>query len=301
MRHLSSQARRLPRRLRPTGDSGFGLSELLVVMVLAAVVGGVVVTVFTRSTDSIQRTDLRNRSNQELTVALEQMTKLLKSTYRSEKRDSSFVNYKSEFRSGNPEVLINGTQSGVETSFYANIGDPNGPALIHWYVDTDLRLIEEITPEDPRHDRTITHNTRPVQRRILLHNVVMPGVGQRPLFSWFGPTSSTRLNGEDPYLPLHHDLVRSIVAVQLNLTVRSPQRHGAAISAQTFTQITSDMQQLTSPPTWSTPPSDDSPISETICTTCGGLPVVRETEAPCVSCSSSGGGTTVTGPVAGLA
>lgn len=286
-------------RLRPAGDAGLGLSELLIAMVLVAVVGGSVVATFTRSTDSMQRTDLRNRSTQELTVALEQMTKLLKSTHHRSSTDTSFVDRSQKFRSGDPEVELIGTTSGVETAFYANIGHPNGPALVHWYVDTDLRLIEEITPHDPVRSRTMVHDTMPVQRRILLHNVVMPGVGQRPLFSWFGAESPHRLNHNDPYRPLTHKKMLSTVAVQINLTVRPPNHRGVAISVQGFTQVTNEMRQLTGPPNWPVPPSDDTPIEEDICTTCGGVPPVRTAPEP--GCSGCGGDSTITGPVAGLA
>lgn len=296
IRRLSLTA--VPRRTRPRGDAGISAPELLITMVVSLICLSLVVGFAITSTDAVHGTDLRTRSTQELTVALEHMTRMLRSTFRVQESDSPLLRDVDKIRTYGQTEKITPTHSGVETAFLSNIGSPNDPVLVHWFVDTDRNLVEELTHRDPGDTSWPDYNVSPIQRRVLLSNVVLPAVGQRAIFSWFGPRTSSVLNQNDPYLPLTRENVRQVVAVQINLSVRPATARAKITSMRAFTPLAEDIASLRVAPSWATPPSDDRDPPDGTCQNCGGMPLTRAYEE---SGGGGGGGSSVVGPVAGLA
>lgn len=302
-RDASSPANRHERRSALSllrGDRGIGLAELLVFMAVLAVLGTAVVRMVLVTGNGVMRVDARDRSTQALTVALDSMTKTLQSAY---KRAAAMqVMYSGPLRTGSPEVTTKGAASGIEMTFTAELGDPGGASLVHWYVDERNDLIEERIAPDPftDHKNTYRYETQPLFRKVLVSNVAIPRVGQRPIFSYYGPESTSRINNSnDPAMPLEDVDKERVMAAQISLTVRQPGPHGTPASMQNFIIMPAAVRDLITPMNWPTRPADTTPPPDDTCVDCGGLPELREPVNP--GGGSDGGVVTEpTGPPRGL-
>ncbi len=285
MRRRLAALRRAP---CPAGADGFTLVELLVAMILTGLVGALVLRGFLTTSDGLSRADYRNRTTRDLAVVLDHMTKVLQSAQRPYRDRSRWSG--DGYPSGNPPVIIPGNSSGVEATFTADLGDPRGPSLVHWFVDSQKQLMEETVAADPG-TASYHYSSQQPRRRALASNVVLPQGTERAIFSWFGPQSSALLNPGDPTARLSASGRAAAMAVEITLSVGEPARRNVA-TAVNFVVMPAALATLPEPPNWPTQPENPAPPPVGGCGTC----ITATSPGPSSSPTST---TTVTGPAPG--
>lgn len=290
---------RFRRILRATlpGERGFTLVELSVVILLTGLIGAAVVRSFVSTTQGLQKTDFRNRALSEVTVAMDHMTKVLQSARAGNANDSVLSAPTSPIRTGDPVQNSYAFNSGLQATFKADLGNPIGPSLVHWYVDQQLRLIEEITQPDYASAVATDYNTKVPTRRVLLTGVVVPASGRRPIFSWFGANSTAPLNNNpDPNVPMTREVRSVVMAVQLYLRASGSAPSSEAVAAENFVILPGAVEEL-GPAPWPTAPRSTLPPADpcSVCPTPAA--VVVATPAPAGPAPAP---PAPNGPVAGL-
>lgn len=272
------------------------LAELLVAMTLIGVLGGSLFQVYSVGLNTFGRTEATNQTTQKLSVALDYMTKVLQSGYR--RSGGSHVLAYQTIRTGDPEYETRGTQNGIEITFYSDLGVNDRPSLVHWYLDANNDLIEEITHADVTTATTEIpdFDTQPIKRRVLVSGLVAPKVGERALFAFFGSGSASRLNSDNTCKPLTFQQTTTVVAAQINLTAL-PTKNAFPVSMQNFVVLSEIESELLKSPNWSSQPSDTNPMATSDDSNpCGGMSTERTYMIP-----PGGGGTSMpNGPVAGM-
>lgn len=144
-------------RLRRPGDErGFTIVETMVAVVLLAIV----MAVLYRGMDSLQRATVGNEERlvnlEEARVVMATITKDIRAGAALQPGTAPFV-----------------AAAARELTMYANIGSTAGPSKIRMYVDTENRLIEEVTPPDPGSGPNYTYTAAPKVRAV--GSYVVPG------------------------------------------------------------------------------------------------------------------------------
>ncbi len=263
---------------RGRADAGFTLVEVSVAIVIFAVIGATVMNSFLSGSNAIVRSDARNRSTEQLTNTMNQLTKVFQSAYRLQDGGKVLPEEGVPFWAGSPAVQRTPTNSGVEATFYADLGNAQAPAIVHWYVDADLNLVQEVLRSDESPARPGWEYTKEaMERRVLASNVVLPSVGERPLFSWFSSASNVALNFTDPYKALTDSKGTDIAGVQISLMLKADNKADVKPAAENFVALPAVMFDLTEGPSWPSSPTNPAPLPEGTCDACGGL---HEPEPP---------------------
>ncbi len=264
-------SRLLHRRHRAT-DGGWGLADLVVTIGLLGLVAAAVAATTIRSYDTLLANTQRNGGTLKIGVAFDSLTNVVQSSTKLTDAGGVLLD-PIAMNTGSPTTSTTATSSGVEATFTARVRPGDEISLVHWYVDTNRKLIEEVSaPDTPG---GFTYAASVPTRRVIAEGVVLPAYGDRPLFSWFAPTSSTPINDPDPYVPLTRAQVAGVAGVLLSFTLEEPGPAAKRSTMQNFAMFSSAVHNLPNAPQWSSAPTSTRDEPKAGCPTCAGLPPLR--------------------------
>ncbi len=209
---------------RRRGDAGVTMIELLVVMMLLAVIGGLTTKMFTAAARSSTQASSRVRDATVDRVALDAMTKSLRTAIRIDGATPAFV-------SAGP----------YDVSFYADMhtalpdGTFTGPELVHYWVDwTKDVLYQDTTPAIGKGKDcpdTYCWPASGLRRRVLARNLldpqpVHPSTATSAIFTYGGvvdPAGAAATLSTDAGGNIAADTLDAIQGVEVSLSTRTSQ------------------------------------------------------------------------------
>jgi type II secretory pathway pseudopilin PulG len=259
----------LCRRIRNgrDGEAGFSMAELVIAMGLLSILGVAVAKSYLATSGGFELADSRNQTLREVSVALDGMTKTLQAADPAYATAGVLVSPGNDIRTGDPLHTTKVRNSGIEITFTADLGDPTGPSLVHWYVDDAQQLVQETTPPNNTSAVARNYNVKAVTRRVLATHIVVPGLGERPIFTYFGVQSAKVLNANpDPQVALGYGNTTATVAVQISLTAGLAGRMANVSTLENFVIMPGAMRKLTQGTNWSGEPTNPLPPPTSQCT-----------------------------------
>lgn len=223
-----------PRRAE---DSGYTLVETMVVVLLLTVVMAFVTDTIIQSQRAFTRSSTRLTDTGELRVALDTMSKTIRTATRLDTTSTAFLPAQVTVGGSTVNNVVRGRQvveNGVECWFYANLENNPAPQLAHYYLDGNRQLIEELTRADSSSVAPDwTYTGAQYRRRVVARQVVVPTGSGTPIFTYFSQSGASLNVAGNVNTGIADASLSGVGDVQVRLSVRS----GAARLATTTTLV----------------------------------------------------------------
>lgn len=196
MTRMGRLARRVIRNAHD--DSGTSLAELSVTMLLLSVIMAVSYQSVASLSEAVAGTDRRVENLGEARHLMKVTSRDLRTATRLQAGTSAFV-----------------TADAKDVVFYANLNNPtSGPRRVRIYVDTQTRLIEEVTPPDASSVApNYTYLVGPVTTRLVGKYVA--NAPSQPIFTYYD-VNGTELTS----VPLNAADLLAVRQVKIALSIR---------------------------------------------------------------------------------
>jgi prepilin-type N-terminal cleavage/methylation domain-containing protein len=207
-------------------EEGYTLVEMMVVVAILGVVTTILTTTVIGSTQATGKARKKGYQGDQERVAVEAMARALRSAVRYDSTTSYFLTTGSTV---NGKTVAN---NGREMWFYSNLSTSTttacGPQVVHYFVDSSGRLMEERTvPDTTSVAGAWTYTTAPKFKRALVQNVVLPGGTVPQLFTYYPSPSASAFNGTDSLATLADSNSGSVGNVAVQLQTRTTGNQGA--------------------------------------------------------------------------
>ncbi len=206
-------------------QAGYTLIETMVVIVLLTIVMGFVTETIIQTQRAYTRSSIRLTDTGDLRVALDTMTKTIRTAIRLSSATTAFLPAQVMVNGAPANNVIRGRQvveNGVECWFYANLESNPAPQLAHYYVDANRQLIEELTHADAGSvGPNWTYTGAPYRHRVIAHNVVVPTASGTPIFTYYDQGGTVLNVAGNVTAPVPDASLGGIGDVQIRLSVSS--------------------------------------------------------------------------------
>lgn len=276
---------------RDTHEDGLTLVEVLVATTLFTILSACILTVFLAATQLDNSITAMSTSTSELTTAGSRIQRVITTAKPRSSTTGVFISTTSPLPAkwnnntlyegcGTNQHPVQAYTAGNRIWMYADLNADYGLSLVHYYLNTNNELVEEVThpdstntPDAPRYSTNRTCRT-------LAHNIVPPRTGETPLFTFYNPTSSKPLNSSNPERPITSTTSRATAAIEVSLTHRDTNtRNSTPVTTREFIPFNSLGTSTGPTGSWVYPPSNPAPPPgcTTGCTTTPQPPTPRPT------------------------
>ena len=163
---------------------------------------------------------------------------------------------------GAAPTTVQAISTGNELWMFADLGNPFGLSVVHYYLNVNADLVEEITPPNGKYFYTYNGNKYSgvgMTCRIVARGVITPGSGFRPLFTYYATNAIYPLNTINPNDPIG-DSANKVAAIEVSLTIQGRGRGKRPVTSSLFVPFPQAIQdQQATGPGWVVPPTNPYP------------------------------------------